>query len=383
MNTSGGWIDRVRHEMHARGLDVCYAYGNEYRPGDPGWLTGYDPHIEPTAVIVGQKNVIILGSPDAQNYAVEMKKTGEFRSLIGAGIPSADYPGYNWVSLEEAFFEASGKKAENAGILSPPELLPVQERENIRSVISGDMVDLSRWMLERRYHKSEIELEMLRTAAQIATAGMEAAVKASEPGILEVQVAACADFVMKWLGADRLGFTTIVMSGSRASVNIGRATDRVIEKGDMVIIGVSARYEGLNSALGRTVVAGANPSNGQKQILEHGAHAFNLAVEKLKYQGSAREVDLASRDYLASVGFEQFYNIGHGIGWTECFEERIVSQDSDYCFLKGVAVQIDVSVKPKPYFGMDAKRVGLRIEDPFVINHEGITERLTDLPLLF
>ncbi len=376
-------IDLIRHELKARNLDVCYAYGNEYRPGDIGWLTGYDPHIESSAVIVGKKNVIILGSPDAYYYANEMIKIGEFLCLQGAGIPAADYPGYNWISLEEAFSKASGGKVKKIGILSPFTFIPFQEMEDIRAAISGEIIDLSAWMLQLRYKKSAIELEMMKIAAEIASLGIEAAIKAVKPGLTELQIAAYADFTMKWFGADRLGFTTIVMSGDRVSVNIGRATDRIIERGDFVIIGVSARYEGLNAALGRTLIAGDDTNSDKMKILEHGSKAYERAVSKLKWRGIARDVDLASRQYLASVGFEQFYNIGHGIGWTECFEEKIVSQNSDYKFPKGIAVQIDVSVKPKSYYGLDANKVGLRIEDPYIIDHDGVTERLTNLPLLF
>src|SRR5262245_57656810 len=74
-------VARVRADLKRLTLDAAVACGTEYRPGDTGWLTGYDPHIESTMVVVGPKKVLVLGSPDAMRYANEMIRVGEFRNL--------------------------------------------------------------------------------------------------------------------------------------------------------------------------------------------------------------------------------------------------------------------------------------------------------------
>jgi len=58
-------IERLRGELRRRRLDAFFGFGHEYRPGDVGWLTGYDPHIESAMVIVGPREILVLGSPDA------------------------------------------------------------------------------------------------------------------------------------------------------------------------------------------------------------------------------------------------------------------------------------------------------------------------------
>src|SRR5262245_2019293 len=118
-------IERVRAELRRRSLDAAYAFGTEYRPGDTGWLTGYDPHIEHAIVIVGMRRVLVLGSPDAMAYALETMRTGEFRCLAAAGIPDADYPGHAPVTLDEALREACGGAAHRVGVLTPDDVLTV------------------------------------------------------------------------------------------------------------------------------------------------------------------------------------------------------------------------------------------------------------------
>jgi Xaa-Pro aminopeptidase len=285
--------------------------------------------------------------------------------------------------------------------LTPPDVLTQETAQMIREAVPGNIVPMSDYMADLRYIKSDQELRMMRVAARLSTWGMDAMLRAIEPGVRELQVAACADYVMKCMGADRLGFTSIVMSGDRVTCNIGRATERIMRAGDMVVLGTSARYEGLTSALGRTVVVGGpsaryggsnsalgrtvvvgGPSADQSELIRHAARAHELAVGKLVCCGQAREVDLASRSYLATAGLAPMYNVGHGIGWTEVFEKGIASQHSTYCFPASIAIQIDVGIVGTAYKSLPADRVGLRLEDPYLIDAAGKTERLTDLPLI-
>ncbi len=371
-------IDRVRQELTRRGLDAAYAFGTEYRPGDTGWLTGYDPHIEHTCVVVGPKKILVLGSPDAMRYAQEMMRVGEFRSLVASGIPEADYPGHRYLTLQEVFEEACGRPAQSVGLLTPPDVITVQSRQMLGEAVSR-IVDMSDWMANARYAKSPRDLDLMRVASKITAWGMEAMLRAMRPGIREIELAACADYVMKFKGADRFGFTTIVQSGSRVTSNIGRATGKVIDKGDMVVLGTSGRYEGLCSASGRTVVAGgANPD--QAELMKHAVRAFELGIAKLQCGRPAREADLASRTYLKSAGLAQMYNIGHGIGWTEVFEKGIASRHSEYDFPAGIAIQMDVGIFGIPWKSLPADTVGYRVEEPFLIDGSGRTERLTTLP---
>ena len=228
----------------------------------------------------------------------------------------------------------------------------------------------------RAYRKSPAELQMFRISCRIATEAMRAMLEALEPGKRELEVAAHADFVLKSRGAYGFGFDTMVCAGPRINTIIGRASNRVIEEGDMVMLGVSPRYEGYTAALGRAVVAG-KASREQAEFLEHGIRAQALAEEALVAGQPARNVDLAARNYLNSVGIGQYhaYGVGHGIGLTECLEERTATQVSDYLLPAGIAMMLDVGIFGHPV------HYGARHEDPYLITHDGKTERLTDLPM--
>ena len=168
----------------------------------------------------------------------------------------------------------------------------------------------------------------------------------------------------------------MVCSGPRINTIIGRSSNRVIQQGDLVMLGVSPRFEGYTSALGRTVVAGGANAE-QAAFLDHGIHAHELAITQLVAGTPARDVDLAARGYLNSVGLAQYhtYGVGHGIGFTECLEGKTATQLSDYELPAGIAIMIDVGLFGHPV------HYGARHEDPYLISHDGKTGKLTDLPM--
>jgi Xaa-Pro aminopeptidase len=374
-------VEKVRSILKQRGIDCGIAYGNEYRPGDTGWLTDYDPSLEATVVVIGDKKTLILGGPEGSLYAKEQKRLGEYRNLMELKLPEEDYPGYEFTSFEDALREACGGIPKKLGILSLKEVIPVDIYEMFSSVNGSELIDASDILLDLRYHKSEKELEVARVSARICTHAMEAALGVLQPGITELEVAATAEYVMKRLGGERYGVITIVSSGNRVSNVIGGASRKVIEDGDLVELTMSIRYEGLSSCTGRTVGVG-KLSKEKQNLIDTCVESYEKASKKIAYGAPTGEVDLTVRQHLRSQGFENMYSSVHGTGWTECMEySGAETQYSDNTFPKGIALQLDIGVFGVPAFGLPPEKVGLRLEDLWIIDHSGKVERLTTIPV--
>ncbi len=369
----------VRRKLLQEGLTAGLAYATEHMPGDVQYLTGYDPHIENVALLLLPDHLVVLGGAEGEKMFEDMGRAGVWRNLSLFEIPFQDYGGLRFHTLAEILREFVGEVPVEMGLLSAPNVLS-QEIVALAERAGGSrpvrLRDVSRIMAEARYNKSPAELRMFRLASRIATQAMRAMLACVEPGRRELEVAAEGDAVCKRLGAYGYGFDTMVCSGPRIDTIIGRSTNRVMEQGDLVMLGVSPRFEGYTSALGRTVVAGSATAE-QAEFLDHGIHAHELAIAQLVAGRPAREVDLAARRYLTTVGLGQYhtYGVGHGIGFTECLEEKTATQSSDYDLPAGIAMMIDVGLFGHPL------HYGARHEDPFLISHDGNTERLTDLPM--
>jgi len=98
--------------------------------------------------------------------------------------------------------------------------------------------------------------------------------------------------------------------------------------------------------------------------LNHGIEAYERAANQFKLGNPARAVDGAAREYLTAVGLGAYhtYGVGHGIGFTECLEERPRLVQVIMTCPKGIAMMLDLSVRV-PEFWRQARESSL-------INHE-------------
>lgn len=374
-------VEKIRSILKQRGISCAVAYGNEYRPGDTGWLTDYDPSLEATVVVIGDKKTLILGGPEGSLYARERQRLGEYRNLMELKLPEEDYPGYEFSSFEDAVRESCGRVPDKLGILTLTEIIPVAIYDMFGSLKGAQLVDASDILLDLRYRKSEAELQVMRVSAGIVTHAMEAALGVLQPGMSELEVAATAEYVMKRLGGERHSIVTIVSSGKRVSNVIGGASRKLIEEGELVELTLSIRYEGLSACVGRTVGVG-KISEGKQKLIHTCAEAYEKASSKIVYGAPTRQVDLTCRQRLRHHGFENMYSSVHGTGWTECMEySGAETQYSKNTFPKGIAMQLDIGVFGIPAFGIPPEEVGLRLEDLWIIDHSGKVERLTTNPV--
>jgi Xaa-Pro aminopeptidase len=370
-----GRLARLRANMGERGLEVGVAYGTSFVPGDIQYLTGYDPQLESAALFVFPNALLVIGGPEGEAMFKDQALLGEWRNLDPFKIPGQVYEDTRFWTLPEIFEEQFGRVPERLAALSAGDVLTWGMASSLQA-IGIRLDDGSALLRELRYRKTPAELEMFRMASRIATEAMRAMLEAVRPGVTELDVAAAGDAVVKRMGAYGTGFETIVCSGPRVDTIIGRARQRTIRDGDMVMLGVSPRYEGYCSALGRTVVAGrATPE--QLAFLADGADALERAAEAFGPGRPARDIDAAARMCLQERGLGAYhaYGVGHGIGLSECLEDRTATPASDYDLPAGIAMMLDVGLFGHPQF------YGARHEDPFLITHDGEVERLTDLPV--
>ncbi|MCK5402862.1 M24 family metallopeptidase, partial [Candidatus Bathyarchaeota archaeon] len=162
---------------------------------------------------------------------------------------------------------------------------------------------------------------------------------------------------------------TIVASGPRSAYPHGVCTNRVINKGDFVILDLGAISSGYRSDITRTVVVGT-PTQKQNKMLELVSRAHRKALECIHENIIAHEVDANAREILKSGGYgkEFIHGLGHGVG-LDIHEPPTLSSRSEDILKEGNVV----TVEPGIYilgFG------GIRIEDTVLV-HKNCGEQLT------
>jgi Xaa-Pro aminopeptidase len=238
--------------------------------------------------------------------------------------------------------------------VEPAALLPV------------DGIDRLRWV------KDPDELGRLRTAVAIADAGFEHIQKVLRPGVREREVAIELEFFMRRQGADKEAFDTIVASGVRSSLPHGRASEKVLGRGEFVTLDFGAVVAGYHSDCTRTVVLGeASPR--QREIYELVLSAQTTALSGLRAGLSTREADALARRVIADAGHADHFGhgLGHGVGLA-IHEGPTLSPREEATLEAGMAVTVEPGVY-LPGWG------GVRIEDLAVITSQGC-EILTRAP---
>ena len=220
--------------------------------------------------------------------------------------------------------------------------------------------------------KDEIELSYIRKASEIAATGLKVGVEAIKPGIKEYEVAAAMEYTMRAMGSEGTSFETLVASGPRSAYPHGLATNRVINRGELVTIDLGATYSGYCSDISRTIVVG-EPSPKQLRILNLIFRVQEKAFKKFSAGEEARYVDAFARKILENEGYGEYFihGLGHGVGLS-VHESPVLSPNSEDLLEEGNVVTNEPGVYIEG-FG------GVRIEDMILVRKKR-GEKLTIVP---
>lgn len=213
-----------------------------------------------------------------------------------------------------------------------------------------------------RMLKDEYELNCIKEAVNIADRAFARIINIIKPGVPEVEVALELEFIIRRMGAESIGFDTIVASGSRSALPHGVASTKLIEEGDLVTLDFGAVYRGYHSDITRTVVVGqVNPR--QQEIYDIVLEAQKSAISAVKAGVKASEVDRAARDVIKKYGYGDYFGhgTGHGLG-LNIHEGPRVSGRVDTVLQAGMVVTIEPGIY-LPDWG------GVRIEDTVLVDN--------------
>jgi Xaa-Pro aminopeptidase len=213
-----------------------------------------------------------------------------------------------------------------------------------------------------RLVKSPDEIEKLRSVAWIAGRAFDRVLPAIRPGLRERDVAFLLEQTFRELGAEGPSFETIVAAGERGALPHGRASDRVIEEGDMVVVDFGARAAGYNSDTTRTVVLG-KPKPEQLRLIDAVRRAQRESMALMLPGTTADAVDKRAREVLAEETHAFAHGLGHGIG-LQVHERPFLSGSDQTALQSGMVITNEPGIYI-PDWG------GVRLEEMVLITDNG------------
>lgn len=230
--------------------------------------------------------------------------------------------------------------------------------------LTAEFIPITGIVEELRQIKYPEEIKLIKIAADIADAAFKHILEFIKPGKTELKVSNELEFFMRKSGATSSSFDIIVASGARSALPHGVASDKVIEKGDMVTLDFGALYKGYVSDITRTIVVG-QPSDQMKEIYDIVLGAQQKGVEEIRSGLTGKEADAICRDYITEKGYGPHFghSTGHGIG-LEVHEGPGLSFRSDTVLKPGMIVTCEPGIYIE---GIG----GVRIEDDLLITEHG------------
>lgn len=166
-------------------------------------------------------------------------------------------------------------------------------------------------------------------------------------------------------------FNADVISGERSSFGEGDATEKIIEKGDAIILDLFPKYKGLHSDISRTFFAG-EPSAKQREVYEIVKKAQQNTAKTLRSGIKAKEIYDIERSNLIPYEATFFHHAGHLFG-VENVKQSQFLPDREERIKTGDLVALEPAIYIKGEFG-------IRLENDYLITDSG-SELLFDYSL--
>jgi Xaa-Pro aminopeptidase len=207
-----------------------------------------------------------------------------------------------------------------------------------------------------RQAKDAGEVALIRQAGEIAIRALKKTLKEIKPGLTELNVAGILEKSLRDEGSEDFPFSVIVASGPRAALPHARPSERVIKKGDLLLLDFGAQYRGYCSDITRTVVIG-HASEEQRAVYEIVRHANAVASSSVHAGMKGQDADGLARRYIEDHGYGDAFghSLGHGLG-LEVHEAPRLAKTVEAPLGAGAVVTIEPGIY-RPGWG------GVRIED--------------------
>jgi Xaa-Pro aminopeptidase len=215
-----------------------------------------------------------------------------------------------------------------------------------------------------RMIKSPGEVGCLREACLKGRFIMDYALQNIKEAVTEMSVKNRIEAYAAKKGFKLADFDIIVASGRNAAMPHALPSEKIIRRGEMVIIDLGIMNYGYNSDLTRTVFLG-KINREYSRVYNIVSDAQQKAIERIKPGVRISLIDNISRQYISVKGFGKYFihSLGHGIG-LEVHESPRISAANDTILKENMTLTIEPGVYI-PGWG------GVRIEDDILVTETG------------
>jgi len=210
--------------------------------------------------------------------------------------------------------------------------------------------------------KDPEELQFIIEAVKLADSALDYAKSIIRPGATEKQIAWELEKFLREKGSEAIPFAIIVASGPNSALPHARPSDRVILRGEPVVIDMGARVGGYCSDLSRTLCLGEGGKTFSR-IYDIVLGAQLAALVTIGAGMSGDQADRLARTVIDEANYGEAFGhgLGHGVG-LEAHESPRLGCNSTDSLVDGMVFTVEPGIY-MPGWG------GIRIEDTVVMEN--------------
>lgn len=333
---------RLRGKMQDEGLDALVIYSDEYRSGHATYLTSY----KPINVIEESPQVVFLVEDLPPTVLVGRLNAYAARDSIWMEDVRPIHKAAEYVP---DVLRSLSQRGGRIGIIGD-NLMPITFHDILRGAVPrAEIVPATHILTEMRQLKSEAELVLMEKAAEINDAVLREMLTKIRVGQTEIQVAAEADYLGRGMGVD-LGSATVVMSGPNTRYPAWRPGNRIIERGDFVLVDFNPALSHYCNDGGITILMPGARSE-QIEALKRGHRIVKEIIPLIRPRTRASTIYDLILERLVPLGYQDNFapyasgqrGVGHGVG-LDVVEPPNLSSDSDYLLSPGMTLAIKLDL---------------------------------------
>jgi len=302
----GARLSNVRSKMEEYNFDACLITS----PENIYYLIGLDHqgYFGPHILIVPRQDEMIIVARAHEVTTCERQAC------------NATFKGYSDTQEAGKFVSEILKKMNlgnaNIGIqkasLCFPPTISDSLKDNLPEVKWGDANGI---VESFRMVKSSREIEYIKKAASISDKMIQKAIDTAAEGISEREIAACIHEVMIREGGEPPGFGPFVRSAERLPYEHEIWSDRILQKGDQVILEMAASFKRYHSPMGRLIYVDKAP-DGTVEVEKICIEAQNETIKSMKPGTSFAKVYDTWQDVIDRNGLSHYrrHHCGYSVG---------------------------------------------------------------------
>ncbi|MEO1958844.1 MAG: M24 family metallopeptidase [Nautiliaceae bacterium] len=243
-----------------------------------------------------------------------------------------------------------------------------KDYESLKKI--ANLIDIPFFSFKKRIRKSKNELNLIKEAAKEGALAFREFSKMIEDGVDEFELSFRFKEVLTKRGKRELSFEPIVAINENAALPHARVSNKVLKKGDLLLLDAGIKHKRYCSDRTRTLFVGDNVSMSKTQkftnkeiqkVYDIVKKAQEKAIKAVRVGVRAKDLDKIARDVIESAGFGRYFvhSLGHGVG-LDIHEFPFINSKNETRIEEGMVFTIEPGIYIPNAFGV-------RIEDMVII----------------